>query len=200
MKKIKILTTEEEIRKVEELTGETTGVIYQDKYITLVKDAVRFPNGTLGTYIRFVESDASRHGCVILPIIKDKKEIVLLNHYRHATQSYEIEAPRGFGTSGLTPQKNAVKELAEEMNVEIMDLELLGKVHPDSGLFEKEVYIFTAYVQLNENTAYSKDEKEVIDGYSVYSLSEIAEMTATCRLKDGFTLAAISMAMLKGIL
>lgn len=201
MNKIRILTYQEDIRKVEETTGQKTGVIYEDKYIKLVKDAVEFPNGTLGTYIRFVESDISKHGCVILPIIKETHEVILLNHWRHAIQDYCIEAPRGFGTSGVSIEENALKELQEEINASFDDLTFLGGIYPDTGLFEKEVYVFAALIsESNLGDLKCNDDAEIIDGYQRYTKDDLTFLMAQNKLKDSFTLTSVSMAILKGLL
>lgn len=66
------------------------GVVYQDPYVLLVRDAVRFPDGRTGTYMRSVSATAAP-GCVILPLLGDR--MVLIEHYRHATRSWHWEIP-----------------------------------------------------------------------------------------------------------
>lgn len=200
MKKIEILTSKKNVERVEKITGQKTGIIYEDKYVKLVKDAVRFPNGSFGTYIRFMEPEESRYGCVILPIIKETNEIILLNHWRHAVQDFCIEAPRGFGTASLDFEDNARNELQEEMNVSFDDIMCLGSIYPDTGLFEKKVYVFAALISESEASALKcNDEREIIDEYYRYSKDDIAELISENRLKDAYTLTAISMATFKGI-
>lgn len=201
MKKIEILTSREDVETVEAVTGQKTGIMYEDKYVKLVKDAVRFPNGNLGTYIRFVEPDANKHGCVVLPIIKETKEVVLLNHWRHAIQDYCIEAPRGFGTSGISFEENASKELQEEMNVSFDNIIYLGGIYPDTGLFEKEVYVFAALIsEASVGELKCNDDREIIDGYQRYSKDDLTALISSGKLKDSFTLTSVSMSILKGLL
>ncbi|MGW4034214.1 NUDIX hydrolase [Streptomyces sp. NPDC004838] len=49
-------------------TDEPVGVVYEDRFVTLLRDAVRFPGGELGLYIRLVHKGAGA-GAVILPIV-----------------------------------------------------------------------------------------------------------------------------------
>lgn len=197
-KKVEVLRDFNEIREVEVATAQKTGVIYADKYISLVKDAVRFPNGSLGTYIRFVESDKSKKGCVILPVINGKK-IVLLRHWRHAPQKWVYEIPRGFGTPGLDIEANAQKELREEIGVEAKNIHHIGDVYPDTGLFEKEVSVMVAEISEEQSRhLLCQDETEAISDFIVCSLDELKDMTQKGLLKDGFTFSAIGMAMMAG--
>lgn len=193
--KIEILSSPEAIKEVEISLNTKTGVMYQDKYVTLVKDAVRFANGTLGTYIRFIESDASKRGCVVLPVLENGS-IVLVKHWRHATQSYLYEIPRGFGHPDLNAIENAEKEIKEEIGVGINEIVFLGNVHPDSGLFEKEVSMFMVKIENETFTCF--DESEAIEDIVCCTISDIQAMIKNGELKDSFTLTAISMAFLSG--
>ncbi|MGP3928192.1 hypothetical protein [Streptomyces sp. 8N616] len=69
-------------------------MVYEDAYVMLLRDPVRFPDGRTGTYIRSV-SAMQEPGCVVLPLLGG--EVVLLEHFRHATRSWHWEVPRGFG-------------------------------------------------------------------------------------------------------
>src|SRR5690348_1136041 len=43
------------------------GIVFRDQYLLVLRDAVRFPDGTLGTYIRFVDPKDSKPGVIVLP-------------------------------------------------------------------------------------------------------------------------------------
>src|SRR6185369_7667754 len=70
------------------------GVVYADQYIRLVKDAVRFASGRLGTYIRIM---AASDGvpAVVVPILSDSR-LALVHHFRHSSREWHWEFPRGF--------------------------------------------------------------------------------------------------------
>ena len=78
----------------------TVGVMFEDRYFLLLRDAVRFPDGSLGTYIRIGSRNPDSAGVAILPLLEEK--VVLVRHYRHATQSWHLEIPRGFLSVGMT--------------------------------------------------------------------------------------------------
>ena len=65
------------------------GVLASDPYATLLREAVRFPDGSLGLYNRLLVPG----GVVVLPVLRDS--IVLIHRFRHGTRCFAYEAPRG---------------------------------------------------------------------------------------------------------
>jgi len=92
-----------------------TGVVYEDPYIILVRDAVRRPDGSLGSYCRTLPASGAA-GAAVLPMLDGK--IVLLCHFRHATRTQHLEIPRGFGEPGVSAADQARAELREEIQAE----------------------------------------------------------------------------------
>src|SRR5687768_4057369 len=92
------------------------GVVYEDPYILILRDLVRFPSGNLGSYFRILNSADLRGGqsTVVLPIIENK--ILLLKQFRHPTRKWHWEVPRGFGEPNISPEDNAKREIREEID------------------------------------------------------------------------------------
>ncbi|MFD0382386.1 hypothetical protein ACFQ2B_07940 [Streptomyces stramineus] len=67
---IDILLDPDSVRQARRGTTEDAddrvGVVYADRFVTLLRDAVRFPGGALGLYVRMMSTAASP-GAVILP-------------------------------------------------------------------------------------------------------------------------------------
>ncbi|SEC86695.1 NUDIX hydrolase [Streptomyces sp. TLI_105] len=168
------------------------GVVYQDPYVMLVRDPVRFPDGRTGAYIRAVSATAEQ-GCVVLPLLDGG--VVLIEHYRHATRSWLWEVPRGFGTAGLTGEANARKELDEEIGAQVRKLVPLGEVHPDSGLTGDRVLLFAAYVDGIGRLAVGEGIREA----RTVPFAEAEAMIADGRITDGFTIAVLTRARLAGL-
>ncbi|GAB2592951.1 hypothetical protein GCM10027168_27360 [Streptomyces capparidis] len=78
--------------------SEPLGVVYSDAWIRVVRDPVRFPDGRVGAYVRLLNATEAP-GVAVLPVLGDR--VVLLENYRHATRSWRLEIPRGFGTFAL---------------------------------------------------------------------------------------------------
>src|SRR5690349_18746534 len=141
-----ILLDENEIRQAEDNVAEqlrkfgapaewaAVGVAYKDQYGLILRDAVRYSNGSLGTYIRFVAPPVP--GVVILPVWQGR--ILLIRHFRHATRSWHLEVPRGMGFD-TDVEKDASRELAEEIGASGVRLVGLGDVYPDTGLSNSRV-------------------------------------------------------------
>ncbi|MFE6780355.1 NUDIX hydrolase [Streptomyces sp. NPDC057702] len=121
---------------------EPVGVVYEDAYVTAVRDAVRFPDGSHGLYLRILPR-AAGPGVVILPLTPAGR-VVLVEHYRHATRAWHWEAPRGMGEADSTGAENAARELREEIGARATELVPLGDLHPDTGLLGSRVELFAA--------------------------------------------------------
>src|SRR5260221_12364143 len=95
----------------------------------ILRDAVCFPDGRLGIYSRMVGD--STPGVIVLPIYQGP--VLLIRHFRHATRTWHIEIPRGFGTKSFSSEENAFRELEEEVGATVSRLVSLGYVYSDTG-------------------------------------------------------------------
>jgi ADP-ribose pyrophosphatase len=171
-----------------------TGVAYQDQYMVILRDAVRMPNGRLGTYIRTIESGQGS-GVVVLP--RHRGKVVLIRHFRHSTRSWHLEIPRGFGAAGHTAEGSARRELREEIGVTPNTLNSLGVVYPDSGLHGAAVHLFYAEI---EDTPSINDEEEGIEAIHFVTPDDLRRLIRDGEINDGFTVAAYTRAVLRGFL
>jgi ADP-ribose pyrophosphatase len=171
-----------------------TGVVYQDQYVTLLRDAVRMRSGRLGTYIRTIDIGIG-HGVVALPRYGD--DVVLVRHFRHSTRGWHLEVPRGFGTSGATAEEDVRRELLEEIGVEARRLESLGVVHPDTGGHGAGVHLF--YAEIAEPPR-AVDTDEGIEAVRLVPPAELGRLIRDGEISDGFTMAAYLRAVLRGLL
>ncbi|MEV4923239.1 NUDIX hydrolase [Streptomyces roseoverticillatus] len=170
------------------------GVVYADRFVTLVRDAVRFPGGALGLYIRMLSTAASP-GAVVLPLTATG-DIVLVEHYRHATRSWHWEVPRGMGAPGATGAESAVRELAEEIGAEATEWISLGRLHPDTGLLGDHVELFAARIDGFGPPETSEGIRRIV----TRPWPEVSEMVAAGEITCGFTIAVLTRALLNGLL
>ncbi|MFJ8582533.1 NUDIX hydrolase [Micromonospora sp. NPDC093277] len=170
-----------------------TGVVYQDEWVTLLRDPVRFPDGGLGTYIRSV-SVGGAPGVVLLPLLDGA--VVLVEHFRHATRRWHLEAPRGFGEPGVPAEEQAARELREEIGAIDARLVDLGVLNPDTGTSTDEVRLFLAEVR----TVGEPEEREGIRAVRLCRPTEVGELIRDGVINDSFTIAAWSRAFLRGLL
>ena len=203
---ITILLDEDEIREAEaqmahwlESKGmpeewSRVGIVYHDQYARLLRDAVRFPGGFLGTYIRSVGKGDDTPGVIILPLYNG--QVLLIRHFRHATRTWHIEIPRGFGKKGLSSEENARREMKEETGATISRLVSLGSTYPDAAVSTECDALFYAEIE-----SYGMaQEKEAITEILPTSVPEFERMIRENEITDGFTLAAYARAKAHSLL
>lgn len=141
-------------------------VVYENDFITIFDDLVRFPDGHTGTYLR--SRWKAPHGVAIVPIIGDK--VLLLNNFRYTEQANSIEIPQGFGLFGATPEDDARRELFEETGLTAYKLEPLTVFGQD---YKTHVFIarFPASVV---PTAVSQEATESIASYEWMPIHSIS--------------------------
>lgn len=169
------------------------GVAFQDQYLLLLRDAVRFADGSLGTYIRTVPDEESFPGVVILPLWRS--QVLLVHHFRHATRAWHLELPRGFG-SDPDPRISARRELIEEVGAAEIRLVHLGDSYPDAGSDSSRVAYFLADVD-----SYGRPEvREGITDIMPTPVAEFQRMISDGELEDGYLLAAYGLARAKNLI
>ena len=170
------------------------GIVCEDPFIILLRDAVRFPNGMLGTYIRGSSQIKRGPGTAILPRYQD--QFLLLEQFRHATRQWHLEIPRGFGTEGLSSEENARKELQEEIGATASRLIPLGQVHADTGLASDVTNLFYADLTSCEGIG----ELGGLATLKPVSIADLEQLIRDDQITDAFTLAAFARARLRGLI
>ena len=172
------------------------GVILEDPYVLLIRDLVEFPDSSKNGYIRFVNraNFSGGQGVVVMACINDK--IILLRQYRHATRSWQIEVPRGYGEPGVSAEKQAANELQEEIGAEIGELVSLGVMHNNSSFEGQPVHLFFARL----NSIGKPSRQEGIERFMLVKSSELENFIHDDKITDGFTIAAYTRAKLAGLI
>lgn len=173
----------------------TVGLVYEDVYLRLLRDAVRFPGGHLGTYLRIVPSTHPRpSGVVVVPLVDGR--VAMVRHFRHATRTWHLEVPRGFAGRGEEPEDNARREVSEEIQADVVELVLLGRLHSDPGMTTSQVDCFAAVCR----SVGAPQAAEGITDLLLVTPEEVDALVAAGKVTDALTLAALFIARLKGLL
>jgi ADP-ribose pyrophosphatase len=148
------------------------GIVMEDQYWILVRDAVIFPTGAKGTYDRLSWKSALKGpgGVAVLPVLPDGKIILNLN-YRHATRSWELELPRGGIKEKESIEAAALRELAEETGLETENPIYLGSIANDTGTISSIVPIFLG--KIVRAGASDQEYSEAIQGIVAFSKDEL---------------------------
>jgi len=202
---IVILTNEEEIYAAEQEIAERmieqnrpadwsrAGLFYEDPWIYVTRDVVRFPSKDLGTYHHIIMKGGS-DGVVILPVINGK--VVLIRHFRNGLRNWTIEVPRGAPAKDLSSSDNARQEIIEEIQGKISHLEYLGPMHNNNGLVSETMQVYFAELSEIGNPNLS----EGIDAIIQRTPAEFEKMIAQGEITDCHTIVAYSLARLRDFL
>ncbi|MEH2543379.1 ADP-ribose pyrophosphatase [Bradyrhizobium sp. AZCC 2262] len=165
----------------------TLGEVYADQYVRIVRDPVRFPSGTFGTYITIERGHASGGGVIAVPRLGET--YVLIRHWRYATGKVHLEFPRGFIDRGEQPEQAIRRELKEEIGAGALSLTNVGVTYADTGLMNIPLQVYA--VEIDNAKLVASDEP--IDGLEFLTARELAAGIANRQLDDGLTLAALAL-------
>ena len=179
-------------RREERLPSDDTrvGILAVDPYLMVMRDAVRFADGTYGLYNRLMVPS----GAAILPVLGDT--IALLHRFRHGTRRWHIEAPRGSFSGVGTRRDEAERELLEEIGARPVELVDLGELHSTTGCLDEEHQLYLARIE----ALGTADRHEAIESIKVLPIPAVERMIADGQITDGPTLALFLRARLRGYL
>jgi ADP-ribose pyrophosphatase len=198
---IEILTSREAIAAAQDAAGTArsergldtcdlrVGLIARDPYMLVLRDAVRFPDGSLGLYNRIVEL----RSVAVLPLLDGRP--VLVRIFRHGLREWWLEFPRGGCDPGESPEQAVRRELREEIGAEIRDLTPLGAFTPGGSSLSIRAELYAARI----GGVGAPDRADGISGIEVLDVSEVERLIRASRIIDGFTLATFLRARLAGI-
>lgn len=176
-------------RRAEGLPADDTrvGVLAIDPYLIVMRDAVRFADGSYGLYNRLLVPS----GAAILPLLGSS--IALLHRFRHGTRRWHLEAPRG-GFSGVgTLAEEAERELVEEIGARPSELVDLGELHATSGCLDETHQLYLARI----DRVGTPDKHEAIESIKVLPVAAVERLIAQGEITDGPTLALFLRARLR---
>lgn len=167
-----------------------TGLLARDPYMTILRDAVRFPDGSLGLYNRIVEL----RSVAVLPLLNGKP--VLLRIFRHGLRDWSLELPRGGCDPHETPEDAVRRELREEVGAKVLELIPLGDFTPGGSSLSIRAKLYAAHI----DGVGEPDRSDAIDEIRVAEVAEVEELIRSSRIIDGFTMATFLRARLAGVI
>jgi ADP-ribose pyrophosphatase len=174
-----------------------TGVLIEDTQHYFVRDAVRFPSGEVRTQMRVIGCTMADGPSGVVALCARDGRIFLREMFRHATRRWELETPRGQRETGYTAEDAARKEINEELGFHVDRIEKIGEVNGDSALLASTLPIYWA--DMAPGAPHDHPEKSEAFGKIVeLSASELKALIARGGIRDGYTLAAITLATVAG--
>jgi ADP-ribose pyrophosphatase len=166
------------------------GLLAQDPYMTIVRDPVRFPDGSLGLYNRVIEGTP----VAVLPLLAGRP--VMIKVFRHGLRDWSLEFPRGACEGGETPEQGAARELAEEIGATARTLIPLGLFTPGGSSLSIRARLFAAEIA----TVGTSDRAEGIEEIQVFDVATLEHKISSSEIIDGFSLALLARARLANLL
>jgi ADP-ribose pyrophosphatase len=157
----------------------STQEIFKGRIIDVQVDTVCLPDGNTA------QREVVKHpGAVVVLPLTDKKEVVLVRQYRHATGEILLELPAGKIDPGEEPLACARRELEEETGYRAAELTVLTSFYSSPGFCDELIRLVLAK-GLTRGKA-CPDAEEFIDELTI-PLDEAVRMVVDGEIKDAKT-------------
>jgi ADP-ribose pyrophosphatase len=163
--------------------------LYKGRIITLNRDTVRFPDGSVSN-----EFDIVRHpgASAIVPFMSDPTgddpQLLLLRQYRYAAGGYIYEIPAGRLDEGESPADCAARELKEETGCTAEKLVPLTSMFTTPGFTDEVIHLFMATGLTHGES--NREADEFVD-IIIMGLAEALELIRTGEIIDAKTALGI---------
>ena len=160
--------------------------VYQNRWMQVNEDKVRFPAGFEGIY-GVVEKPPF---AIIIPVHSDGR-IQMVQQFRYPIGRRCWELPQGSweDTPESTPEALARGELAEETGYRAQSMQKIGEMFPAEGLLNQLCHIFVAH-GLEEGET-SREATETDMETASFSMEEIMTMFENGEMPDANSMAAL---------
>lgn len=176
--------------EIERLSGK---VVYQNRWMTVREDQVRFANGHEGIYGVVDKPDF----VLIVPVHADGR-IQMVQQYRYPVGGRFWELPQGSWETdpGADPVEIARGELEEETGYRAGNMKPVGHLFEAYGFSNQGFHIYLA----TDLTAgqLRRDVEEQGMETAAFSLKDLTDMIRQGTLKDAPTIAALGILRLTG--
>lgn len=157
--------------------------VYDGSFIKLRVDTVLLPDGE-----RAKREVVEHPGAVAILPLTDRKEIVMVRQYRHATGEVLLELPAGKREGEESPLACARRELEEETGLKASQWQILFSFYTSPGFCDEMIYLVVAR-GLSQGEAHP-DSGEFIDTVTI-PLDEAKRMIFSGEIKDAKTAIGI---------
>jgi len=120
--------------------------------------------------------------------VSDEGMLVLVEQYRHGTDSVTLEIPGGAVDEGETPMEAAARELEEETGYRPGELHPLGEVHPNPAFLSNTCWTFLA-LDCRRDGVLRPDPSEEIEVHLV-ELDAFTELIDNGTIEHSLVIAA----------
>lgn len=164
--------------------------IFSNLYYEVYNNGVEFANGMNGNYLTL----KNKYGGVVA-VTKYQDRFLLIDIERIFVGGRRLEFVRGFKKDYETPIQAAIREVKEEINCEVKDVQYLGKVEPDSGIIENNIDVVLLNISHLEQV--QPNQNEDIRRVVILSQQELLDKIKQQEIIDSYTLSAFMLYLTK---
>jgi hypothetical protein len=164
-------------------------LVYDNDYLSLFDDDVKFPNGRTGRYVRAAWKCTY---CIGVVALTNQMEVILVRQYCYASARSILQIPKGMGIPGRDPKELAREELVQETGAVAKSLDHLITFHLDPSFVETPYHIYLARNALIKYSR-STEPSEVIHATELIPLSYFSRASITKKVTDPVTLGAVKL-------
>ena len=170
-------------REIEQLT---TRPIYENRWMSLREDQVRFPGGHEGIYTVVEKSDFA----TIIPLHPDGR-IQLVQQYRYPVGGFFWELPQGSWETetSVDPEALALGELEEETGYKAGKMEKIGEMFAAYGFLDQTCHMFLA-TGLHEGQV-NREATEAGMETASFTLQEVLAMIKSGEIRDSISIGVL---------
>jgi ADP-ribose pyrophosphatase len=208
---IEIITRKKKAKKIDRETaselegsalgkgGKRIGILLEDDVHMVVRDPVEYPSGATGARMRIIGKTQfdGVNGIVALTVCEGV--FYMRKIFRHPTRSWELEAVRGRRESGQRSSATARKEIKEELGFPVRKLTKIGTICPETALMSSILDVYWAELGVGPQRD-DPEEKEAFGEMRKMSPQEVADAVLNGEIRDGYTIAALMLAQLAGMM
>lgn len=146
-------------------------------------DTVRLPGGAT------CDLEVVRHpgAAAVVPVL-DRRQVVLVRQYRHATDGWLLEVPAGKLDGDEPPEECAARELEEEVGLRPEGLVPLGWIWPTPGFADEKIWLFLAP---DPQPATQRLEDDEVLEVVTMDLKEAVDLARSGEIRDAKTALAL---------
>jgi ADP-ribose pyrophosphatase len=165
-------------------------VIYENPWVNLYVDAVRFPDGRVIDEHHVLDFEQES---VAVVVENTDRDVLFIQSYRYVTDSLEWEIPAGWIDPGESALESAIREVMEETGYELVNSQLMYSYYPMNGIANKRFHVVQGHAGERQGTFDRNEVKEV----RWMPRHEVQEMIRQQQIQDGYALTALLLHCMK---
>jgi len=122
--------------------------------------------------------------------ITPENELVMVEQFRHGTNTVELEIPGGImDATDASPEATGIRELREETGYEGENTQLIGKVFPNPAIMSNTCFtVLVKNSQLRHDVKFDSGEDLIT---RLVPLSEVPDLVASGKVAHSLVVAAL---------